>query len=364
MSTFIFPATNVTISGGATEAKQDAEILLLTDIESNTDGLETLATAGNASLSSIDGKILTDAQLRASPVSVSGPITDAQLRASAVPVDVTGSVLPTGAATEATLSSIASEDFATEATLASIDGNVVRADTDDVTITSSALPTGASTETKQDTGNSSLASIDGKVLTDTQLRATPVPVSGPLTDAQLRAVAVPVSGTVTATGPLTDTQLRATPVPVSGTVTATGPLTDTQLRASAVPVSLTSTTITGTAAVTQSGTWTVQPGNTPNTTAWLVKEQKSSTSALSNVSSSATSVTLLASNANRLNATIFNDSTQVLYVKFGATASTTSYTVQIAANGYYELPNGNTYTGIIDGIWASANGNARITELT
>lgn len=35
-------------------------------------------------------------------------------------------------------------------------------------------------------------------LTDTQLRATPVPVSGPLTDTQLRATPVPVSGTVTA----------------------------------------------------------------------------------------------------------------------------------------------------------------------
>jgi hypothetical protein len=46
---------------------------------------------------------------------------------------------------------------------------------------------------------------------------------------------------VTSADPLTDTQLRATAVPVSGTVTAnTGlsqPLTDTQLRASAVPVS-------------------------------------------------------------------------------------------------------------------------------
>lgn len=51
-------------------------------------------------------------------------------------------------------------------------------------------------------------------------------VTGPLTDAQLRATPVPVSGTVTASGPLTDAQLRATPVPVSGTVTAnagTGP---------------------------------------------------------------------------------------------------------------------------------------------
>jgi hypothetical protein len=68
-------------------------------------------------------------------------------------------------------------------------------------------------------------------LTDVQLRATAVPISGPLTDAELRATAVPVSGTVTANGPLTDTQLRATPV------TVTGPLTDAELRASAVPVS-------------------------------------------------------------------------------------------------------------------------------
>lgn len=40
---------------------------------------------------------------------------------------------------------------------------------------------------------------------------------------------------------------------------------------SAIPVTLTSTTITGTAAVTQSGAWTVQPGNTQNTTPWLVR---------------------------------------------------------------------------------------------
>lgn len=37
------------------------------------------------------------------------------------------------------------------------------------------------------------------------------------------------------------------------------------------PVSLTSTTVTGTVAVTESGTWTVQPGNTVNTSPWLVQ---------------------------------------------------------------------------------------------
>jgi hypothetical protein len=68
------------------------------------------------------------------------------------------------------------------------------------------------------------------------------PVSGPLTDAQLRATAVPISGTVSTglTQPLTDTQLRATAVPVSG------PLTDAQLRATAVPISGTVTANAGT----------------------------------------------------------------------------------------------------------------------
>lgn len=46
-------------------------------------------------------------------------------------------------------------------------------------------------------------------LTDGELRATPVDVSGPLTDAQLRTTPVDV------TGPLTDTELRALAVPVS-----------------------------------------------------------------------------------------------------------------------------------------------------
>jgi hypothetical protein len=80
--------------------------------------------------------------------------------------------------------------------------------------------------------------VDG-VATDVSA-SDPLPVTGTvttggLTDTQLRATAVPVSGTVTATGPLTDAQLRATAVPISGTVT-TGGLTDAQLRASRVPV--------------------------------------------------------------------------------------------------------------------------------
>lgn len=129
-------------------------------------------------------------------------------------------------------------------------------------------------------------------LTNTELRATPVPVSGTFFQA---TQPVSIAATVPVSGPLTDTQLRTTAVPVSGTLTCnagTGTLntnstvtntafgtavavrcvnttgtayeacggagasglTNTELRASAVPVSLTSTTITGT--VTVAGTVT------------------------------------------------------------------------------------------------------------
>lgn len=86
--------------------------------------------------------------------------------------------------------------------------------------------------------------------------------------------------------------------------------------------------------------------------------------ALTNVTSSASSVTVLAANTSRKQATIYNESTSVLYLKLNSVAaSATSYTVQIAPSGYYELPS-PVYTGLITGIWASANGFARVTEIT
>lgn len=89
--------------------------------------------------------------------------------------------------------------------------------------------------------------------------------------------------------------------------------------------------------------------------------QRPTTATTANVASSATNVTLFAAAGDVNGRTVYNDSTAVLYLKFGATASATSYTVQIAAGGYYEFPQ-PTYAGQVDGIWASANGNARVTS--
>jgi hypothetical protein len=215
-------------------------------------------------------------------------------------------------------------------------------------------------------------------LTDTQLRLTPVPVSGTFWQATqpvsgtfwqatqpVSLASTTITGSVAVTGPLTDTQLRASAVPVSlasttitGSVAVTGPLTDTQLRASAVPVSLASTTITGSVAVTGPLT-DAQLRATPVPT----KETRSTANARTSVAGAAADTLILASNANRLGATVYNDSAAILYLSLGtAAASTTDFTVKMVADAYYEVPFG--YTGAIRGIWASATGSARVGEIT
>lgn len=92
------------------------------------------------------------------------------------------------------------------------------------------------------------------------------------------------------------------------------------------------------------------------------KEKRATTGTVTSVPQNAANVTLLAANASRIGATIYNDALVVLFVKLAATASSTSYTLQLAAGGFTSI---NNYTGIIDGIWAAAGlGAARVTELT
>ena len=80
------------------------------------------------------------------------------------------------------------------------------------------------------------------------------------------------------------------------------------------------------------------------------------------VADSASSQTLLAANGSRASFTIVNDSTVTLYVKYGATATSTDFTHKLlAGDTLFE----DEYAGVVDGIWASdASGSARITELT
>ena len=93
----------------------------------------------------------------------------------------------------------------------------------------------------------------------------------------------------------------------------------------------------------------------------ITDTEHSSTGASTNVASSAVVVTLLASNIIRKGATIYNDSTQNLFIKLGSGAALNSFTCRLIPQAYYELP--YAYDGIVTGIWNIANGNARITEV-
>lgn len=218
--------------------------------------------------------------------------------------------LPSGAANQ-------TKQDTGNASLASIDGKITAVDTGAVVVASSALPTGAANQTKQDTGNTSLASIDSKI---TAVNTGAVVVSS----SALPALA--------ATSTKQSDGSQKTQI-VDGSGNVIGSTTN------ALDV------------------------NIKSSTSITANPSAPSTSSVSSVASSATSVTLLSSNASRKKFLIFNDSTQTLYVKLGTTASSSDYTIQLSSNQWYEsFP--NDYTGRIDGIWSSANGNARITELT
>lgn len=287
------------------------------------------------------------------------------------------------------------------------------------TLDSSTLPTGAATATNQTAQNTLIGAVtetapasdtassglNGRLQRIAQnitslLGRLPSALSNGFFQVSVKeTITLPVSGTFyQATQPVSDAGGSLT---VDGTVAVTGVATETTLAAlntktpalgqalaaAAVPVVLTAiqqTALTPPAAITGFATETTLAAQSAKLPAALgqgtmaqslsivlssdhsdltIKAKRSTTPTQNSIASSATNVTLFASNANRLGATIYNDSTAILYMKLGAAASNTSYTIQLAANGgYYEVPFG--YTGIIDGIWSAANGSARVTELT
>jgi hypothetical protein len=105
----------------------------------------------------------------------------------------------------------------------------------------------------------------------------------------------------------------------------------------------------------------VSDGGSSLTVDGVFKEPRASGSSVSSVSGSASSVTLKASNADRLGIRVYNDSTATLYLKFGSSASSASYTVKMYPEDFYE---DYQYTGLISGVWSSATGSALVTEIT
>ena len=247
--------------------------------------------------------------------------------------NITGTVsLPTGAATETTLSTL--------------NGKVTACNTGAVTI-SAALPAGAN----------NIGDVDVLTLPNVTLasQANPFTSAIPISD---NAGSITVDGTVAATQSGTWNITN-----VSGTISLpTGAATESTLSTLNGKV-----TACNTGAVTIS---TALPAGTNNIgdvdvlTLPDVAIKNYSTSAVTSVVSAAVSTSILASNANRRIAIMVNDTDKSVYVKLGATASTTSFSYKLSPGQILELPI-PIYTGAIDAIWeTSPTGSMRVTEIT
>lgn len=182
--------------------------------------------------------------------------------------------------------------------------------------------TSDATAANQVIGNSSLSSIDGKVPakgTAVISGSTPVNIASDQT--------VPVSA-------------ASLPLPAGAATSAKQPALGSAATAASTPVNIASDQTVPVSAALDS----------------------TSSATLTQVAGSATSVSVLASNAARKGAIFFNASTQICYLAFAATATSSAYTVQMAANSTYIMDK-PIYTGVVSGIWVSANGNMIITAL-
>lgn len=492
------------ITGYATSAKQD---ILLTELQLKADLTETQPVSvaslplpsGAATAANQQTNALTDAQIRLTPLPISGTVstglsqglTDTQLRATPVPVTMTGGGDATAANQTAGNASLSSIDGKTPAL-----GQALAASSTPVVLTAAQLST--LTPPAAITGFALAANQQTNAITDAQIRATALPVSGAFFQATqpVSLASTTITGSVAVTGGLTDTQIRATPLPVSGTVavsnmivavetglakdvslgslTEAAPATDTAssglngrlqrvaqritslitalgspfqaggsigntsfganagtnlntsalnlettqalikaktdnipaqgqaLAAASLPVVLTATqitTLTPVAAITgfnleatqllvkaktdnldvllstrlsktdfEARINTLGQKTSANSTPVVIASDQTVTIALAptttsthtTIVASVTVQTFLAANVNRKGVTLYCLGTT--FIKLGTGATTTVFTIRIAANGYYEVP--FSYTGIITGIWSSASGNAIVAELT
>lgn len=199
-------ADNVTYTAGANSTPPNATVAATDELADGSHaGIAKLAISANGDRTLIpataaDGLLV---EVSNAGIPVTGGLTDAELRASPVDVDGSGVTQPvSNAGLTALNGAITGTEVQVDVVAALPAGNNNIGDVD-----IASLPN----EGQQTMANSISVAIASN--------QSAVPVSGPLTDAELRATPVDVTGTV-ATGGLTDAELRATPVPVSGTVTA------------------------------------------------------------------------------------------------------------------------------------------------
>jgi hypothetical protein len=380
----------------ATSAKQDTANTALAAIEAAVEGTLTVGShavtnagtfavqesgAALTALQLIDDTVYTDGTGTPSKaIGIAGTDgTNPQIiktdSSGELQVDVLTSALPSGASTSAKQDTIVTtltdlgadadaadivylaklDDIiaATEATQTAVQtiDNAISGSEMQVDVVTSALPSGASTSANQATANTALAAIQAavEILDNT--------VAGNELQVDVLSSALPSGASTSAKQDTAQTALDAIKTAVE--------ILDNAISGNEMQVDVVAALPAGDNNIGNVDVVTLPsiPAGTNNIgDVDIASTPKVTSATLANVASSATNVTLFASNAAAKGRMIHNDSTAVLYVKFGATATSSSYTVKMASDSYYEFPE-PVYTGIVDGIWASANGSARCTEV-
>lgn len=183
----------------------------------------------------------------------------------------------------------------------------------------------------------------GSITVDGTIDVGNFPSEFGLPDAQVDALK---DVSVISTVGLTDDELRATPVPVE--ISNFPVVQDINVTASALPTGA-STEATLASVLTSL-----------NQLRDKLKLQIGATPATTNVAASITSVTISASDTNLISRVVVNDSSSILYLKYGTGASSTSYTFRLEPNDTAIIQD---YNGILTGAWVLAIGNARVTTV-
>ena len=268
------------------------------------------------------------------------------------------------------------------------------------------------TAANQVIGNASLSSIDGKLIDNFGIAAAALRTASlignaagiadfgaGLTSAQTLRVVLPTDqSAIPVTGPLTDAQLRATPVPVSGTVTITpsgtqavsvangsdvvqgattdaAVITDTSGTVSGklrglvkwaferMPVALGQTTSAASLPVVIASNQSAVPISGTITATVNIQ---SGTATQTTVSVSTASVQVIAANVNRKGLIVTNVGGSAVYISFGTAPTTSLFAVSInttAGAEKYEMLNA-VYTGAVNAIRSSGTSNVIVTEFT
>lgn len=115
----------------------------------------------------------------------------------------------------------------------------------------------------------------------------------------------------------------------------------------------------------QSGTWTVQPGNTANTTPWLVSSKTALTASSPTAATVGTSsASAVASNANRKGLVLINTSNNTISLGLGATAVLSSGITLSGGGGTWVMDEFTFTTAAINAIASAVSSNLAIQEFT